>query len=68
MPIVGGFMNDYLDLPKREATIEEMDKMNTNSLFLYKHGVELYIYEKGIISLDRKFLPSGIKAILQKED
>jgi hypothetical protein len=60
-------MADHTDLPSREATREEMDQMSAHSIFLYNHGVELYIYKQKIISLDRTYLPPGTIVILKKQ-
>jgi hypothetical protein len=58
-------MDNAIELPTREATDEEMDRMSAHSLFLYLHGVELYIYGKSIFSLFPECLPKGIKVSLR---
>jgi hypothetical protein len=59
-------MDNAIELPTREATPEEMDRMSAHNLFLYNHGVELYTYGKSIFSLFPEFLPKGINVMLRK--
>ncbi len=59
-------MESAIELTKREATREEIARMSAHDLFLYDHGVEIYIYGKYLFSLPVECLPKGVNGILRK--